>query len=128
MQHAAVFLHSRCTTTGCSTPLQLVVDLTLRKTVPVEFVVDRVAVRQILFAHTVVSHVSIFQLVLHSQISLSQTPYNCTNRKCYCITPTWYFTLAGWITFTLTLCLFVYLFLFRVSLLTYYVYILTAVE
>jgi len=79
MQHAAVFLHSRCTTTGFATTLQLIVGLTLRKTVPVEFVVDRVAVRQIFFADTVVSHVSIFQLVLHTQISLSPTPYDCTN-------------------------------------------------
>jgi hypothetical protein len=49
MHHAAVFLHSRCTATGCAMTLQLVVGLTLRKTVPVEFVVEKVAVRQISF-------------------------------------------------------------------------------
>ena len=70
-------VHSHCTTARCAMTLELVVGLTLRTTVLVEFEVDEVAVRHF-FVDTAVSHVSIFQLVLHTHISLSQTPYDCT--------------------------------------------------
>ena len=53
---------------GVSRHWELVVGLTLLRTALVEFVVDKVAVREVSFADTVVSHVSIFQLVLHTQL------------------------------------------------------------
>lgn len=43
-------------------------SLTLLRTALVECVVDKVAVREVFLADTVVSHVSIFQLVLHTQL------------------------------------------------------------
>jgi len=52
--------------------LELVVGLTLPRTVLVEFVVEKVAVREIFFVVTVVSHVSIFQLFLHTQLVFRQ--------------------------------------------------------
>jgi len=59
--------------------LELVVGLTLRKAVLVESVVEKVAVRKIFFLDTTISHVSICQLVLDTQISLSQTLNDCSS-------------------------------------------------
>jgi hypothetical protein len=47
MRRATVCLRSPFTITGCAMTLELVVGLTLRKTILVEFVVDKMAVRQI---------------------------------------------------------------------------------
>jgi len=68
MQHVTMCLHSHCTTTGFAMTLELVVGLTLPRTVLVEFLVDEVAVRQIFSMDTVVSLLSIFQLFLHTQL------------------------------------------------------------